>query len=523
MIHRLLLCALERREPDDRDHYGKKRMDLGGPLLAMLFRTLFRRFTKEVSGYLKKCIETNREFNMTLAIKPYTITSGLRYALSTGNWGEQKKAMQARAGVSQVLNRYTFASTLSHMRRCNTPIGRDGKIAKPRQLHNTHWGLVCVTADTEVVLDNGMDVVRICDLTDGSRVSTINPDTLSVSGSAIDHWFRTMPERLLRITLADGRVIKATPEHPLRAAPLHPQTGEVGASAWIHVGDLSAANHALLVSPQPTYIPPPPSPADYAVRLTAARFEQLEKPPSAATIARLQKLELLDTELPLPKLLAATRLLGAVLAGGYLDGSETRWGRELCLGEDADVAAVNCDLATLGFGPGAVAVDRERQPGFGGSNSPVRRLSLVPDVGVLLYALGAYRGDNKQRHIRVLPQWLCDASVLVKREFLAALFGGGDGSGISIGWNQHRWMAAMNPLQQSCTEELLPAAEAYMGQVVALLADVGVAASASHRVSRGEFSALVQVELSASNLVAFYERVGYRYCAHNSRRSAAPV
>lgn len=42
-----------------------------------------------------------------------------------------------------MLNRYTFASTLSHLRRCNTPIGRDGKIAKPRQLHNTHWGMVC--------------------------------------------------------------------------------------------------------------------------------------------------------------------------------------------------------------------------------------------------------------------------------------------------------------------------------------------------------------------------------------------
>ena len=51
--------------------------------------------------------------------------------------------MQSKAGVSQVLNRYTFASTLSHLRRCNAPLGRDGKIAKPRQLHNTHWGLVC--------------------------------------------------------------------------------------------------------------------------------------------------------------------------------------------------------------------------------------------------------------------------------------------------------------------------------------------------------------------------------------------
>jgi DNA-directed RNA polymerase II subunit RPB2 len=60
-----------------------------------------------------------------------------------GNWGDQKKAHQARAGVSQVLNRLTFASTLSHLRRVNSPIGRDGKLARPRQLHNTHWGMIC--------------------------------------------------------------------------------------------------------------------------------------------------------------------------------------------------------------------------------------------------------------------------------------------------------------------------------------------------------------------------------------------
>jgi len=48
-----------------------------------------------------------------------------------------------KAGISQVLYRLTFAATLSHLRRLNSPIGRDGKIAKPRQLHNTHWGMVC--------------------------------------------------------------------------------------------------------------------------------------------------------------------------------------------------------------------------------------------------------------------------------------------------------------------------------------------------------------------------------------------
>ncbi len=76
-------------------------------------------------------------------MKHNTITNGLKYSLATGNWGDQKKFMSAKAGVSQVLNRYTFASTLSHLRRCNTPLGREGKIAKPRQLHNTHWGMVC--------------------------------------------------------------------------------------------------------------------------------------------------------------------------------------------------------------------------------------------------------------------------------------------------------------------------------------------------------------------------------------------
>lgn len=90
-----------------------------------------------------QCVEENKEFHLASAVKHQTITAGLRYSLATGNWGDQAKAMQAKAGVSQVLNRYTFASTLSHLRRCNTPIGRDGKIAKPRQLHNTHWGMVC--------------------------------------------------------------------------------------------------------------------------------------------------------------------------------------------------------------------------------------------------------------------------------------------------------------------------------------------------------------------------------------------
>ncbi|KAK0615364.1 hypothetical protein B0T17DRAFT_593061 [Bombardia bombarda] len=143
MVHKLLQCVLGRRDTDDRDHFGKKRLDLAGPLLAKLFRGVVRRLTQDLMSYMKRCIDTNKYFSLALGIKASTLTNALKYSLATGNWGDQKKAASSTAGVSQVLNRYTFASTLSHLRRTNTPIGRDGKLAKPRQLHNTHWGLVC--------------------------------------------------------------------------------------------------------------------------------------------------------------------------------------------------------------------------------------------------------------------------------------------------------------------------------------------------------------------------------------------
>lgn len=143
MIQKTLNVVLGRRDVDDRDHYGKKRMDLSGPLLASLFKLLFFKLCSETARHMQKCIENGRDFNIALGLKSSTITQGLRYSLATGNWGDQARAMQTRAGVAQVLNRYNYLSTLSHLRRVNTPIEKDGKLAKPRQLHNSHWGMVC--------------------------------------------------------------------------------------------------------------------------------------------------------------------------------------------------------------------------------------------------------------------------------------------------------------------------------------------------------------------------------------------
>ncbi|KAK9868338.1 hypothetical protein WJX84_009418 [Apatococcus fuscideae] len=142
MVHRLLLVALGRRGEDDRDHYANKRLDLGGPLLANLFRMLFRKLARDARGYVQRCVDKGRDVNLPAGINKDTITKGLRYSLATGNWGMMGTA-GLRAGVSQVLNRLTYVSTLSHLRRINSPIGREGKLAKPRQLHNSQWGMIC--------------------------------------------------------------------------------------------------------------------------------------------------------------------------------------------------------------------------------------------------------------------------------------------------------------------------------------------------------------------------------------------
>ncbi|KAF6159477.1 hypothetical protein GIB67_032248 [Kingdonia uniflora] len=93
-------------------------------------------------GKKNKCVDDGKTVNLYNEIKANIITNGLKYSLATGNWGKANTA-STRAGVSQVLNRLTYASTLSHLRRLNSPIGREGKLAKPRQLHNLQWGMMC--------------------------------------------------------------------------------------------------------------------------------------------------------------------------------------------------------------------------------------------------------------------------------------------------------------------------------------------------------------------------------------------
>ena len=145
MIYRLGNCSLGRAFGDDRDHYGKKRLDMAGVLLSGIFRQLFRKFSKKVESNIREQIKSSKggKINLELAFDKQLITNGMKYSLATGNWGQNKVGQVQKTGVAQVLQRLTFMSSLSHLRRLNTPLEKTGKITKPRQLHNTHWGMLC--------------------------------------------------------------------------------------------------------------------------------------------------------------------------------------------------------------------------------------------------------------------------------------------------------------------------------------------------------------------------------------------
>ena len=142
MINKLMSTFAGLRVQDDRDHFKNKRIDLPGDLVAGMFRLLYKKMHKEMSTAVQKSFEQNGSVNVSNIIKSKVITNGLKYALATGNWGIGPSS-SVRSGVSQVLNRQSFLSSLSHLRRVNSPIGKDGKLTAPRQLHGSHAFRIC--------------------------------------------------------------------------------------------------------------------------------------------------------------------------------------------------------------------------------------------------------------------------------------------------------------------------------------------------------------------------------------------
>jgi DNA-directed RNA polymerase beta subunit len=154
-IAKKVLDVFSGRVPhDDRDAYPNKKVELPGNLMGNLFRYLFgtkvikdikTSLTKEIhNGFWKssgKIEDIINPSNIYKILKSTIVTIGMKSSLATGNFNGGK--MGIKAGISQVMNRLTYLSGLSHLRRLSTPIEKTGKLLAPRKLHATQFGFVC--------------------------------------------------------------------------------------------------------------------------------------------------------------------------------------------------------------------------------------------------------------------------------------------------------------------------------------------------------------------------------------------
>jgi DNA-directed RNA polymerase II subunit RPB2 len=153
MTNKLLRCSFGWIQPDDRDSYLNKRIDLTGTLLNNLYRNYFNKLVKDMQKQIIREINTGswrstedylsiiNNTNIYKIIKSTTIENGLKRALSTGDFGI-KNINSNKVGVAQVLNRLTYISSLSHLRRINTPIDKSGKLIPPRKPEGASVGVV---------------------------------------------------------------------------------------------------------------------------------------------------------------------------------------------------------------------------------------------------------------------------------------------------------------------------------------------------------------------------------------------
>uniref|UniRef100_A0A6C0DI43 DNA-directed RNA polymerase n=1 Tax=viral metagenome TaxID=1070528 RepID=A0A6C0DI43_9ZZZZ len=175
MVHKLLKVYTLQEKPTDRDNFTFKRVELTGSLIYDLFReyyliqkrNIFKKIDEEYyyhKGEYKKSDDsaigiasstTNKkeinkyqdgdnfigliETNFKNFFKDRDVEAGFRKAFK-GNWGSETHTK--RLGVVQDVNRLSYYTFISHLRKINLPLDASAKVVGPRLLNSSQWGVI---------------------------------------------------------------------------------------------------------------------------------------------------------------------------------------------------------------------------------------------------------------------------------------------------------------------------------------------------------------------------------------------
>ena len=150
MVKELLRVYKKEIKPTDRDNFKYKRVELPGNLIYDLFneyykiqhKKIFQKIDKEFhykQGIYTKDFASLIELNYKEFFAERFVEDGFKKAFK-GNWGAT--AHTKKMGLIQDLNRLSYNSAISHLRKINLDIDASAKIVGPRLLHSTQWGII---------------------------------------------------------------------------------------------------------------------------------------------------------------------------------------------------------------------------------------------------------------------------------------------------------------------------------------------------------------------------------------------
>jgi len=176
MVQRLLKVVTKEEKPTDRDNFRFKRIELTGTLIYELFREYYLIQKKSISQKIDQeyyyhkgeykdddsltrkekkqgqtassSTNTNKytdnfisliEANFKQFFKERIVETGFKKAFK-GNWGAE--AHTKRLGAVQDLNRLSWNTFISHLRKINLPLDSSAKVVGPRLLNSSQWGFI---------------------------------------------------------------------------------------------------------------------------------------------------------------------------------------------------------------------------------------------------------------------------------------------------------------------------------------------------------------------------------------------
>ena len=510
MCQKLIKTSFGWKQPDDRDSYVNKRIELTGTLLNNLFRNYFNKLVKEMQKQVVREINNgswrsmdNYEniINMTniyKIMKSTTIENGINRALATGDFSI-KQSNSSKVGVAQVLNRLTYLSSLSHSRRINTPLEKSGELIAPRKLHNTTYGFLCLTGDSEVLMSNRIDMKKIKDIHEGDFVNTVNRTTLMDEPSPIYNFFGKMPDKLFEITTISGRTIKATADHPFL---VNQGNGvyEMVKLCDLRSGDKMIIRHMVKMIPDENTTRVVIHEKDVLEHVYAHELNILEK-----YLIKLSEIQLINVPISTYKLKILARLIGLQFFGSskYLQTEE-------------DASQLANDITQLGFGDIVhvikttdnkykVILVNDCSNSSGYPQMGVTDRVSSEEASVPCSPLSCY--EYFMRLVGVdafeLPEWLLTAERSIKREFLSAFLGSG--------------------LKHDFSNTFYTDKRVYMQHVADMLSEFSIQCHVKYLPFTPNLITTAHVVIDNDSLEQYYDTIGFTYFEENRRQMVEPI